>query len=80
MVDLSICAHCPFPNSLLLFKAPFIRVIRVFLAIAVAALTGATAMAADRLVDAAQDIRSHLMGAARTLAAALEEPDGLVTV
>lgn len=40
----------------------------------------ATAMAADRLVDSAQDIRGHLVGAARTLALALDDPDGVVTV
>ena len=40
----------------------------------------ATAMAADRLVDNAQDIRGHLVGAARTLALALDDPDGAVTV
>jgi hypothetical protein len=37
-------------------------------------------MAADRLVDSAQDIRGHLVGAARTLALALDDPDGVVTV
>jgi hypothetical protein len=42
MADLSICARCLSPNAL--FKAPSIKVL---LAIAVAALTGATAMAAD---------------------------------
>ena len=40
----------------------------------------ATAMSADRLVDSAQDVRGHLVGAARTLAAALDEPEGFVTV
>jgi DNA-binding IclR family transcriptional regulator len=40
----------------------------------------ATAMAADRFVDNAQDIRGHLVGAARTLALALDDPDGVVTV
>jgi DNA-binding IclR family transcriptional regulator len=40
----------------------------------------ATAMAADRLVDAAQDVRGHLTGAARALAVALDEPEGFVTV
>jgi DNA-binding IclR family transcriptional regulator len=40
----------------------------------------ATAMAAERLLDTAQDIRGHLVGAARTLALALDDPDGVVTV
>ncbi|HEX6873550.1 MAG TPA: helix-turn-helix domain-containing protein [Micromonosporaceae bacterium] len=38
----------------------------------------ACAMAADRLVDSANEIRTHLIGAARTVAAALDEAGGLV--
>jgi DNA-binding IclR family transcriptional regulator len=37
----------------------------------------ACAMAADRLVDSLHEVRGHLMGTARTLAASLNDPTGL---
>jgi DNA-binding IclR family transcriptional regulator len=40
----------------------------------------ACAMAADRLVDSAHEVREHLAGVARTVAAALNDTDGLVAV
>ncbi len=40
----------------------------------------ACAMAADRLVDSVQEIRAHLVGAARTVAAAMTGPDGALTM
>jgi len=39
----------------------------------------ATAMAADRLMDTAHDVRGHLINAARALATALDEADGMAT-
>ena len=40
----------------------------------------ACAMSADRLVDSMQDVRTHLAGAARTVAAAMQSDGGLVNV